>query len=167
MELGELMRREILAIQKKGKRYKKWTPSSSFSVKYSLPCNVMNAQICLQVPFNWNDLKQLKFWSQATRQAVRRRLILHAVFCGISNFLLWDLLPAVHLSFPELLNDHRVSITSPVEDLEDGTLLVAKAPEGEGGVNMPALIKDINRFMEILFESWRKTPVQYSSSDGC
>ena len=122
------------------------------------PVTLMNAQICLQAPFTWEDFRQLGFWSRNTRQAVRRWLILHGIFCGIGNFYLWDLLPAVYLSYPEIFNENWISIKSTVEDLEDGTLSPVVV-ENNAGVNMPALIKDIEWFKDILFNAWREAPV--------
>jgi len=122
------------------------------------PVTLMNAQICLQAPFTWGDLKKLDFWSDESRWIVRRWLILQGIFCGIGNFYLWDLLPAVYISFPELFNTNLITITSEVEDLEDGTLLPADVKTNLG-VNMPALINDLDLFKEILFNAWREIPV--------
>jgi len=122
------------------------------------PVTLMNAQICLQAPFTWGDLKKLDFWSVESRWIVRRWLILHGIFCGIGNFYLWDLLPAVYISFPELFNKNLITITSSVEDLEDGTLLPVYVKSNHG-VNMPALINDFDHFMKILFDAWSEIPV--------
>lgn len=134
-------------------------PEASFEV-LNAPCPVtlMNAQICLQAPFRWRDYWKLDFWSRKTRWMVRDWLVLHAVFCGIPNFYLWDLLPAVYVTHPGLFYDYQVMIQSTVNDLEDGTLL----PEDSGGrwgVNMPVLINDLDRFKEVLFEAWRMISV--------
>ncbi len=134
-------------------------PEASFDV-LNAPCPVtlMNAQICLQAPFRWRDYWKLDFWSRKTRWLVRDWLVLHAVFCGISNFYLWDLLPAVFLTHPDLFHDYQVTIQSTVEDLEDGTLL-PRDSNGGRKVNMPVLIQDMDRFLEVLFEAWRKISV--------
>ena len=118
------------------------------------PVTLMTAQICLQAPFTWSDLGRLDFWSRDTRRIVRRWLILHGLFCGIGNFYLWDLLPAVYLSFPELFNDRKVDILSSVADLENGTLFPEEISGGKQ-VNLPAMIMDFDRFMEVLFDAWR------------
>lgn len=89
---------------------------------------------------------------------VRRWLFLHGIFCGIGNFYLWDLMPAVYILFPELFNKNLITITSAVEDLEDGTLLPADVKTNLG-VNMPALINDLDHFKKILFDAWREIPV--------
>ena len=131
-------------------------PEASFAVlNASCPVTLMNAQICLQAPFRWRDYRKLDFWSRKTRWFVRDWLVLHAIFCGISNFYLWDLLPAVYITHPDLFHNNRVMIHSSVENLEDGTLLPMET-DGKQGVNMPVLIKDMERFLEILFDAWRK-----------
>jgi purine nucleosidase len=134
-------------------------PEASFEVLQGpCPVTLMNAQICLQAPFRWRDYRRLDFWSRKTRRMVRDWLVLHAVFCSIPNFYLWDLLPAVYISHPELFVDYQVMIQSNVEDLEGGTLLPVEQ-EGNGGINMPVLINDLDKFMEILFKAWRKIAV--------
>jgi inosine-uridine nucleoside N-ribohydrolase len=130
-------------------------PEASYQVfNASCPVTLMTAQICLQAPFTWNDLSELNFWSRETRRLVRRWLIIHGLFCGIGNFYLWDLLPAVYLSYPELFNEHKVSIVSTVPDLETGSLVLDENPM-EKNVNMPGLIMDFDRFKKILFDAWR------------
>lgn len=131
-------------------------PAASYQV-LSGPCPVtlMNAQICLQAPFTWGDFRKLDFWSRKTRRSIREWLILHALFCGIGNFYLWDLLPAVCISFPELFIPNQVLIDSTPEDLEDGTLLPREGSD-ESLVNMPVMIKDLDRFKEVLFQAWRQ-----------
>jgi purine nucleosidase len=119
------------------------------------PVTLMNAQTCLQAPFYWRDLRELSFWSQKTRRAVRRWLILHAIFCGLPNFYLWDLLPAVYLSYPDLFDTNRVTIVSSVRDLETGSLIMAEQPGGRT-INMPRSITDVSRFKAILFEAWQQ-----------
>lgn len=122
------------------------------------PVTLMNAQVCLQAPFRWRDYRKLVFWSRETRAQVRNWLIIHAFFCSIPYFYLWDLLPAVYISFPDLFFPNQVRIKSTVTDLETGTLLYSEGGEGQG-VNMPALITDFDRFLEILFEAWEQISV--------
>lgn len=133
-------------------------PEASFAV-LNAPCPVtlMNAQICLQAPFRWRDYRKLGFWSRKTRRLVRNWLVLHAIFCGIPNFYLWDLLPAVYITHPHLFHDNQVVIQSSVEDLESGTLLPMESTRNQA-VNMPVLIKDMDRFLEILLEAWSEIP---------
>jgi purine nucleosidase len=134
-------------------------PEASFLV-LNAPCPVtlMSAQICLQAPFNWRDFRRLDFWSRATRKPVREWLILHGIFCGIGNFYLWDLLPAVYISRPDLFFDSRVSLLSTIEDLEEGWLFPDETAV-QDGINLPVLISDLDGFKEVLFEAWQAVPV--------
>ena len=134
-------------------------PEASFLV-LNAPCPVtlMNAQICLQAPFSWQDYRKLDFWSRGTRRLIRNWLILHLIYTGLRNFYLWDLLPAVYLSYPDLFYNHLVSIQSSVKDLEEGTLLPIESDLSQG-VNMPGQINDLERFKDIIIEAWKKIPV--------
>ena len=134
-------------------------PEASLEV-LNAPCQVtlMNAQICLQAPFTWRDFRKLTFWSRKTRRPIREWLILHMIFCGIGNFYLWDLLPAVCISCPDLFFNNPVSLESSLEDLESGTLRLREGA-GVSGVNMPVLIRDLDKFKNVLFQAWRQVPV--------
>lgn len=134
-------------------------PEASYLV-LNAPTQVtlMTAQICMQAPFTWSDLKKLAFWPVKTRRIVRNWLILHTVFTGLGNIYLWDLLPAIYISCPELFNEHRVTMRSSIADLEDGTLIPVENNRG-AGINMPALITDYDLFMDILFDAWKNVRV--------
>jgi inosine-uridine nucleoside N-ribohydrolase len=119
---------------------------------------LFNAQTCLQAPFRWADLFRLNFWSLKTRWAVARWLVLHAVFCGLRNFYLWDLLPAVYLSDPGLFEDQEVQVVSTLDDLTEGRLVVGGQADADPVV-MPSQILDYSGFKEVLFQAWRRMPV--------
>ena len=118
------------------------------------PVTLMNAHVCLQASFGWCDLKQIRHWGHDTRRVVRNWLLTFGLYCGVSVFYLWDLLPAVYVSHPELFDENQVRVCSTVTDLETGTLVIAG--EGAGArINMPSRILDPERFKAILFEAWR------------
>lgn len=73
---------------------------------------------------------------------------------GVSVFYLWDLLPAVYISHPELFDEKLVVVRSTVSDLETGTLVIADDREG-ARINMPARILDVGQFMAVLFAAWQ------------
>lgn len=119
---------------------------------------LINAQTCLQAPFRWGDLFRINFWSLKTRWAVARWLFLHGLFCGIRNFYLWDLLPAVYLSDPALFEERRVRVVSTLDDLAQGRLVLDdQSPSGP--IIMPSRIVDFTQFKEVLFQAWREIPV--------
>ena len=124
-------------------------PTAAHKVLHNGECRVvvMNAGTCLDAPFGLADMKRISFWPERRKQMVREWI---DVFEG--TFYLWDLLPAVYLSCPELFDTSKARIVSTVTDLEQGILL-----KGEGGteVSMPNHILDVAKFMEILVSAWR------------
>jgi inosine-uridine nucleoside N-ribohydrolase len=110
------------------------------------PVVVMNANICLQAPFGPADLGRISYWPERRQQMVREWL---GVFNGI--FYLWDLLPAVYLSFPELFDLKKVHVSSSLEDLYKGTLV-----RGDDGAEiiMPDNILDPGRFQNVVHSAW-------------
>lgn len=133
-------------------------PEGAFAVlNASCPVTLMNAHVCLQAPFGWCDLGRIEHWGRDMRRAVRNWLLAFGIYCGVPVFYLWDLVPAIYISYPELFDANPVWVNSTVTNLETGTLVVAS--EGEGSrVNMPERILDSERFRAILWEAWRRTP---------
>jgi len=131
-------------------------PEAAFAV-LNAPCPVtlMNAHTCLQASFGWGDLAKVRHWGQSTRGFLRRWLLGHLLACGLAKFYLWDLLPAVYISHPDLFDTNPVWVRSTVADLEKGSIVLGDAGQG-AAVNMPERILDVARFREILFSSWKK-----------
>jgi hypothetical protein len=92
-------------------------------------------------------LERVEFWPERRKQMVREWI---GVFEG--RFYLWDLLPAVYLSYPEIFSPSKATIVSSIADLEKGILL-----RGEGGIEieMPDRILDVSKFMDILVSAWQ------------
>jgi inosine-uridine nucleoside N-ribohydrolase len=121
----------------------------------SCPVTLMNAHVCLEAPFREEHLSRVQHWSEETLDLLRKWLEAMQVACNIPEFYLWDLLPAVYLSYPELFDNEPAWVRSTVEDLESGTIVLAE--EGNGArINMPEHIHDQHRFVEVLFEAWRR-----------
>ncbi len=134
-------------------------PRAAFDVLHApCPVTVMNAHTCLQAPFQEEHLSKLSHWRAETLQILRQWLEAMEAACGLSVFYLWDLLPAVYFSHPELFDENPVCITSTVEDLQTGTLVIGEQGEGSR-VNMPSTIVDRERFMQVLFQAWDQVEV--------
>lgn len=133
-------------------------PEAAHSV-LNAPCPVtlMNAHICLQAGFGWRDLRRARFWATALRRVVRNWLVTFGLYCGVSVFYLWDLLPAIYVSEPDLFDENPVAVCSTVADLETGTLVLGGNGAG-ARINMPSRILDRERFMAVLFKAWRRAP---------
>lgn len=119
---------------------------------------LMSAQVCLQASLSWTEIGRLNFWSRKTRLILYQWLASFGLYCGVPRFYLWDLLPAVYLSYPSLFSDERAAILSSVQDLETGTLVLG--PEGiSQKIDLPARILGIDQFKDILFEAWRRADI--------
>jgi len=134
-------------------------PEAAFAVlNADCPVTLMNAHTCLQAPFHWLDLRRIRHWSPKARRIIRNWLLAMTLRCGVPKFYLWDLLPAVYISYSELFDANPVWIRSTVHDLETGTIVLAD--EGEGThINMPTRILNRQRFREILFDAWKKVKI--------
>jgi inosine-uridine nucleoside N-ribohydrolase len=130
-------------------------PGASWSVlrQEDCPVTIMNAHICLQAPFGRRELARMQGWKYDVHRLTRNWLWSFGLNCGVTRFYLWDLLPAVYISYPELFDQHTVLLNSTVAALESGTLVVAQDGTGTP-VNMPSHIIDSDRFMAVLFEAW-------------
>jgi purine nucleosidase len=124
-------------------------PPAAHKVLHNGECKivVMNAGTCLDAPFDHNDMERIRFWPERRKQMVREWL---DVFEG--TFYLWDLLPAVYLSYPDLFDTTKANIVSTAKDLEQGILM-----RGAGGteIAMPQHIIDVKRLMDILGSGWQ------------
>lgn len=121
------------------------------------PVTLMNAHVCLQAGLGWRDLRRARFWTTALRRVVRNWLVTFGLYCGVSVFYLWDLLPAIYISEPNLFDENPVEMCSTVADLKTGTLVVADKGAG-AWVNMPSRIVDREQFMTVLFAAWQHAP---------
>ncbi len=142
-------------------------PEAAFAVlNAECPVTVMNAHVCLQAPFRWRDLRRVRHWSRSTRRLLRNWLITLGIGCGVPEFYLWDLLPAIYISYPDLFDANPVWVQSTVKDLETGTLVISdeadRRPSESGArINMPSQILDIARFNKILFDAWAQVELDW------
>jgi purine nucleosidase len=139
-------------------------PEAAFAVlNADCPITLMNAHTCLQAPFGWGDLRRIQHWGRNARRIIRNWLVSCGLYFGVTRFYLWDLLPAVYISYPDLFYANTVSVRSTVDDLETGTIVVAD--EGQGAsINMPTRILDPEHFRKILFDAWGRVPFDWKAS---
>ena len=71
---------------------------------------------------------------------------------------MWDLLPAVYISYPELFDNNPVWVRSTTGDLETGTIVTGDEVDG-ALINMPTRILDVDRFYAILYDAWAQAPL--------
>lgn len=130
-------------------------PEASWTVLHNSDCpvTVMNAHVCLDAAFGYFDLLRVIYMPKYVRRAIFKWLFVFGTYFGVFKFYLWDLLPAIYVSHPELFEIHKYSFNSSLEDVEMGRLVVEK--DEQGNLNMPSKIWDVRKFKHILFAGWR------------
>ena len=120
------------------------------------PCPValMSGQLCLQASFGWSDLHSIRYLDPWLRIAVRNWLLTFGLYCGVGKFYLWDLAPAVYLSYPDLFDGRAVRVASTVSDLAAGKVVPMSDGPSAGGVRLPEKIRDTDRLKRIIREAW-------------
>jgi len=121
------------------------------------PVVVFNGHICLQVPFTANDMKRIDYWPEERLEVVKKWLAgFSGHFKGLETaaFYLWDLLPAVYISYPELFDLKSVTINPSEDSMVNGMLNPGEA-EGCVEIIMPDNILDHKKFMDVLEAGWR------------
>lgn len=117
------------------------------------PVTLMNAHICLQAPFGLPELAPIEQFDPKAYGILRDYLLTCESPHLAPRDYLWDLLPAVYISYPELFDNNPVWIGSTVADLETGTTVIGD--DGDGApINMPTRILDVDRFYAILYDAW-------------
>ncbi|HLV45191.1 MAG TPA: nucleoside hydrolase [Aggregatilineales bacterium] len=131
-------------------------PEAAASV-LAAPCPVtlMSAEICLQAAFNWRDLRHIRGWRPVFRRTVRRWLLAFGAYTGELRFYLWDLVPAVFITHPELFSGEQVQLDLHAAKLEQGALAPAGGDAG-AAVTLPSTITDAGRFRSVLFDTWAR-----------
>ncbi len=132
-------------------------PKAAEAMLYaSCPVTVMNGHVCLQAPFTYEDLEKADFWSEDRRRIVSDWLdYIHQTF-GVECFFLWDLVPAVYITNPEIFDRNEIMIYANEESLKTGMLKPHVGPGKGTNINMPEKILDPKAFMDILFAAWRR-----------
>lgn len=133
-------------------------PEAAYAV-LNAPCPItlMNAHICLQAPFGLQELAPIEAYDPIAFRLQRDFLLACEVDHLEARDFLWDLLPAVYISYPELFDSHRVWVKSSLQELEDGTIVLGQPGEGRQ-INMPTRILDMERFYAILYQAWEQAP---------
>lgn len=131
-------------------------PGASFTV-LNAPCPVtlMTAQLCLQAYFGWSDLGRIRSMDAWFQKTIRNWLMAFGFSFGVGKFYLWDLVPAVYLSYPDLFDSRKVMVTSSESDLKMGKIIWRGEPGSEGKVLLPQRILDVDRLKNIIFAAWK------------
>jgi hypothetical protein len=97
----------------------------------------------------------MRGWKHDVHRVTRNWLWAFGLYCGVPRFYLWDLVPAVYVSCPELFDHNVVRVDSTVGDLESGSIVTTTREEGVS-IDMPTRIRAPAAFKQILFEAWER-----------
>ncbi len=128
-------------------------------LRASCPVTLMTAQICLQVPFNLRQLPIIEQYDRSKTYAMLRDYLFWRVAEGLGpSEYLWDLLPAVYVSFGSLFDEHPMRVSTALSDLASGTIVHSEADDG-AVVNLPTRILNVDQFYAILHDAWAREAV--------
>jgi inosine-uridine nucleoside N-ribohydrolase len=132
-------------------------PEAALSVLQApCPVTVLSGQACLDAPFTMRRINRADWWPAPLKWLLRGWLMAFGVFCGVTKFYLWDLVPAVYLSHPDLFENHVSSINLSIKSLEKGLLFPAEHGQGTS-IHLPVGILDQDRFYQRLETAWRRS----------
>lgn len=136
-------------------------PQAAFEVlQTTCETHLFHMNLCTQSAFTRRDLVRIRNWPSELRRTINFWLLAFGAYCGVGEFYLWDLLPAVYISFPELFDTHQCRLNSSLLDFHSG-LLLCEPSNGQGSIHLPSKILEPERLKDILFETWSKTLISW------
>ena len=99
-------------------------PSAALAV-LNTPCpvTVFPGSACLDAPYRLKDIWSSDFWSLRMKLILTQWLLAFGMYCGVSVFYLWDLLPAVFLTKPGFFEITDFPLHSTLTDMKEGMLI--------------------------------------------
>ena len=116
------------------------------------PVTLFSAHICFAMPFGLPELEPFADWDIEQYFTMLSLLLDSSTFLGEAQDYLWDLLPAVNISHPELFRRRVVRISSTPDEIEKGILSISD----EGAeVDVPEYITDVEKCCSIIYSAWK------------
>ena len=127
-----------------------------------VPVMIATGNTCLEAFFNEKDWQWLKNKNDESYQYITKYIKdwyhYGQELVGEEGFHLWDLVPAVHITHPDLYSKDYYKLQSDVDDLTTGYLKLEKVDNNNtkqaGIINIPT-INDVAKFKELIFSAWR------------
>lgn len=122
--------------------------------------HILTGHICLQALFTKNDLNKivenhtLPIFNYIKKKTLPWFDHVMGKF-AMDGFHNWDIVAAMYITNPELFKDNYANLVSIPEDLKKGYLKIDISDKYGYVVNMPTEITDINKFNEIIIETWK------------
>lgn len=140
-------------------------PEGSYKVLSSnIKVTVLTGHICLQALFGENEYKRLMEDNTiAIYQYIRNKTIDWFEFVmkefGIKGFYNWDIVASVYITHPEFFDENIQKVVSTPSNLKNGYLEISSSSDKSYEVNIPTRIKDIDKFNQVIFDSWANVNV--------
>ncbi len=140
-------------------------PEASFKVLSSdTKVTVLTGHICLQAIFGEAEYKRLMENEYIkTYQYIKDKTIDWFEFImqefGIKGFYNWDVVAALYITHPDLFDENIKRVISTPEDLKKGYLKIDSLSNRSYDVNIPTKIVDIDKFNNIIFDSWKRVNI--------
>ncbi|WP_432663046.1 nucleoside hydrolase [Wukongibacter baidiensis] len=137
-------------------------PEACFKVLSSdTKVTVLTGHICLQAVFGEAEYKRLmENESIKIYQYIKEKTIDWFEFVmkefGIKGFYNWDIVAALYITHPDLFDENIERVLSTPEDLKKGYLKIDDSDGRSYDVNIPTKILDIDKFNNIIFDSWKR-----------
>ena len=136
-------------------------PQAAHSVLHApCPVTVFSGQVCLDAPFGLRDILKIDYWQPKFKLVLIQWLIAFGLFTGKFVFYLWDLLPAVYLSMPNLFSFKECRVGSSFKDLQSGMLIEGHSPK-DPVIELATGIKDKQAFYDHLDRVWCNSAQKY------
>ncbi len=130
-------------------------PEATLSVlRAPCPFTVFSAQACLDAPFRLKDICKADYWPAWLKAVLIQWLAAFGLYCGVSVFYLWDLLPAIYLTHPEIFDLRSFTIGLDLEKLSRG-MLIEDETGGGSEISIATGIEDHKSFYDLLDEHWQ------------
>ena len=131
-----------------------------------VPIMVATGNLCLDAFFNQENWEWLSKQEQDSYQYIAKYIkdwyYYGQELIGKSGFHLWDLVPAVYITNPELYADQYYQLESSLKDLTTGRLELTEVDLADdqlqqpGVINIPTQIKDIEKLKKLIFSAWEQ-----------
>ncbi|WP_352420235.1 nucleoside hydrolase [Proteiniborus sp.] len=125
---------------------------------------ILTGHICLQAFFGKKEFERLMNDDtiEAYRYIKNKSYEWYKYFIDLYNskgFYNWDIVAAVYISIPELFDENFENVVSTVDDLKTGFLKIDIYSSNSYKINIPYVIKNVNKFNEIIFEAWKNAEI--------
>lgn len=137
-------------------------PQAAFNLlNASCPVTVFPGSATLEATYKLGDILGADYWPPKLKGILLKWLIAFGLYCGVTAFYLWDLLPAVYLTKPSFFSFENLPIASTVADLQEGMLVPGNTSEKGAIINIEMRIRDRAGFYQQLERAWRRAAKNY------